>query len=272
LPFGLLAAHSRPEHGRPVWIVCHSGGVHLFASLPMPIRRRIGAVLVAGCELLSFVTPGLRSRFLKAVGPHADILAPRCQILPMGVKTQAFEAVRPDPDGPITVVARLTRLKGVDQLLRAAPRGRRLRLIGDGPERARLVRLGRKLGLRLETLGEVEPSRIPELLDGCALAVIPSRRLRTGRSEGLPTFALEALAAGLPLLTTTTWDMPTNLTTLKGVFRVADSIGGLGLGLERGLAYAKVRHPEDEAARRAAARAFDWLRIGEQVESRALSL
>ncbi|MBN1947136.1 MAG: glycosyltransferase [Bradymonadales bacterium] len=268
LPAGLVAAWSRSAYRRPVWVVCHSGGVHAFGWLPGPFRRWAAGVFERGCDLISFTTPALRDRFLHLAGPtQASKLRDRCRILPMGVETAAFAGVGPDPGGPVSVVARLDRLKGIDRLLLAAASLRqpcRLRIAGGGPWRPRLQRLAARLGIDASFLGEIPVGRVPQVLDGSSLAVLPSRRLADGRSEGLPVFALEALASGLPLLTTDSWDMPDTLRSLPGVFRIASGQRQLARGLREALQYARAPHPEEESTRRRAASDFDWSRIGEQ--------
>jgi len=67
-----------------------------------------------------------------------------------------------------------------------------LLLMGDGPERPRLARRARELGVSgaIRLLGERHD--VAELLPALDLFVLPSRR------EGLPTAVLEAMAAGVP--------------------------------------------------------------------------
>lgn len=98
-----------------------------------------------------------------------------------------------------TCMARLTRVKGVQVLLYAAALlepGLPLRIwvVGDGPDRTRLARLARGLGLagRVRLLGfQADPQRI---WDRSHIAVVPSE------AEGFSYAALEAMAAGLPVV------------------------------------------------------------------------
>lgn len=94
-------------------------------------------------------------------------------------------------------VGRLARPKAIDLLLRAMARtGRELiaLIAGDGPERTALEATARALGLgeRARFLGRRED--MPRLLAAADLYVAPTRR------EGLSLAALEAMAAGLPLI------------------------------------------------------------------------
>lgn len=108
------------------------------------------------------------------------------------------------PEGAFVVLAigRLHRQKGFDWLLEVVAgvidQLPQLRLViaGDGPERERLVRLARQLGLadRVDFLGwrpDVRP-----LLQMADLFVLSSRW------EGMPNAVLEAMAAGKPIAAT----------------------------------------------------------------------
>ena len=264
LPFGLLAAATRHRHRLPVWIVCHSGGVRVLAWFPALVRHAVGKVLARSCDCLSFVTPQLRDELLELVGPAGVTLRNRCRILPMGVELDRFRHVAWHPEGCLASVGRLTRLKAIDRLLVSMARQTDcppLTIAGDGPERARLERLATNLGVKARFLGEVPVSSVPGVLDRSSTAVLPSRRLRGGRQEGLPTTALETLAAGLPLVTTNTWDMPDQFHGLPGVFRTADSTDGVATGLREVLGYLETAEPGHALVRRRAVRAFQWQRL-----------
>ena len=96
-------------------------------------------------------------------------------------------------------LAKLTRRKGFDLLLTALARlGDDPRWVfalgGDGPEAEPLAARAAELGLseRVRFLGRRDD--VPELLDAADLFVMPSR------AEGLGVAALEAMAAGLPVI------------------------------------------------------------------------
>ncbi|MBT2225093.1 glycosyltransferase family 4 protein [Nonomuraea sp. NEAU-A123] len=108
----------------------------------------------------------------------------------------------PSPLSSRTVVAigRLAKVKGFDLLLCAWQRfslvhpGWRLRIVGSGPERARLLKLVGELELAcsVELPG---PSRdVGAELDDASIFVLSSRR------EGFPMTILEALSKGVPVV------------------------------------------------------------------------
>jgi glycosyltransferase involved in cell wall biosynthesis len=132
----------------------------------------------------------------------------RIVVIPNGIDVDAFatrsaapEAVGPVSRSPvITMVANLRPEKGHDVLLRAArhvlqrvPEAR-LRFVGDGPTRGRLVDLATSLGIghAVEFLGHRED--VPALLLDSAVYAFPSK------TEAFPNGLIEGMAAGLPVV------------------------------------------------------------------------
>jgi glycogen(starch) synthase len=82
--------------------------------------------------------------------------------------------------------------------------GLRLVIAGDGAARSSLEALAVELGIRdcVDFLGWVTPDRVPALVNGATLVVMPSRR------EGLPGVALEAALMARPVVGTTVGGFP----------------------------------------------------------------
>jgi glycosyltransferase involved in cell wall biosynthesis len=124
-----------------------------------------------------------------------------CTIL-NGIDTEQFTYSGPRPDGPALFVGRLVPVKDVGTLLHAVARitredpSFRLELAGDGPCLDDLRQLATRLGIDeyVKFLGEVRD--IPSLLVKASLFVLPSL------SEGISLTLLEAMARGLPVVTT----------------------------------------------------------------------
>jgi glycosyltransferase involved in cell wall biosynthesis len=125
----------------------------------------------------------------------------RIRVIPNGIVAERYAARRASPRiATVATVANLRREKAHEVLLaaaaRLAPRHADLTflIIGDGPRDAELRALAASLGVagRVEFLGHRED--VPALLARADLFVLPSR------SEAFPNGAIEAMAAGLPVI------------------------------------------------------------------------
>jgi glycosyltransferase involved in cell wall biosynthesis len=106
------------------------------------------------------------------------------------VEVERFSANRPREDYFVTV-GRLVPYKKVDLIVEAFNRlGRPLRVIGDGPERARLQRLA---GPNIEFLGFQPDDVLRDLLERCAAFVFAA-------DEDFGIAPVEAQAAGAPVI------------------------------------------------------------------------
>jgi starch synthase (maltosyl-transferring) len=102
----------------------------------------------------------------------------------------------------IVFVGRLHEQKGIDWMLRVAPRflselpSHDLLLVGEGPQWTRLQELAASLGIADRVHFAGWRADVPEILAASALLVLPSRW------EGMPNVLLEAMATGLPVVST----------------------------------------------------------------------
>jgi glycosyltransferase involved in cell wall biosynthesis len=171
---------------KPLLAIAHGGDIHTLrrAHLLGPVLRALkarGATLsVVSEELRALCAPWLEAR-----------------VQPMGIDVAHFAALGRQPTSPPTVafIGRLVPVKGHDILLRAIDHLQtraRIVIAGDGPERID--------DPRATFIGEVDAARRDQLLREASVVAIPSRVLPNGRSEGVPLVALEALAAGVPVV------------------------------------------------------------------------
>lgn len=120
----------------------------------------------------------------------------------------------PAPNGrcpePATVVsvARLVEKKGLDDLIRAcallAKQGTpvRLDLVGDGPLLSELKGLAAAEGADVRFLGALDHDEVLACYRRAAVFSLPCVIASTGDRDGLPTAVLEAMASGVPAVTT----------------------------------------------------------------------
>ena len=195
--------------GKPHLAFVHSGDVAALEQLPE--GGRLARWILERVEKVVCVSDDLAKRLRGLVGAGWPKRL-GCDVQAMPVDPTAFrvrtatERTRP---GGVLGVGRLVPIKGFDLLILAlgglAARQRpALTLLGEGPERARLTQLAARVGLKLHMPGVVPAQEVASYMSRADVCVLPSRRLSSGRTEGLPLVALEALAVGTPLVATCT--------------------------------------------------------------------
>ena len=115
-------------------------------------------------------------------------------------------------DPVVTFVGTLKPWHGVADLLAAAALAKRpwkLRIIGDGPERAALEEQAAGLGIEVDFRGAVAPADMPEQLAGSAIGVAPYPDLGGEQQQYFsPLKVYEYLAAGLPVVASAVGQLP----------------------------------------------------------------
>jgi glycosyltransferase involved in cell wall biosynthesis len=185
-----------------------------------------------------------------------------------GIDLTRFPYQGPIPGGSAVCVARLSPEKDLATLLHAARRVAdavpdfRLDIAGDGPCRADLARQCDELNLRdhVRFLGEVRD--VPELLGRAGLFVLPSQ------AEGVSLTILEAMARGLPVVTTRVGGNPEVVADgSTGLLVPPRDPPALAQALLSVLGSAATAHELGAAGRRRVEADFDVRRMVEQYQS-----
>lgn len=223
-------------HGH--WVI--PGGVMAAAaagSLPLVVSLHGSDVFVAERHaMIGRVARGVFAR-AGAVTACSDDLHQRALALganpastvtvPYGVDTDRFApdaarraAVRQTlgvGDAPLVFTAgRLVSKKGFEFLidatrqLQATMRGVRVMIAGEGDLAAALRQ--RAEGLPVTQLGNLSQDDIAGLVAAADIVAVPSVRDDAGNVDGLPNFALEALASGTPVVATRAGGLPQAIT------------------------------------------------------------
>jgi glycosyltransferase involved in cell wall biosynthesis len=152
-----------------------------YAVRSQAIPDRVDTVLATGALAVS--------QFKRSVRTSVDVQ-------PFAYSVDVESTAVSDNDGPILFVGKLERRKRVDMLLRAyaAADGltRRLQIVGDGPERAHLELLAKKLNVsdRVEFIGATTNQVARSLMGRARALVLPSE------FDGWGAVVNEALHAG----------------------------------------------------------------------------
>jgi glycosyltransferase involved in cell wall biosynthesis len=206
LPHGLIGLAAKRASGVP--LVSTFFGVELTwmeKELPFlsPVLRRI----VRGSDAVTAISSYTAERLRRQV-PGADPA-----IIPFGatVEPSAFATTTAPRDAgapfELLFVGRLVERKGVHLLLDALaslPPARRvvLRVVGDGPDRARLQARAEELGLggRAVFHGFVSKEELQARMAECDCFVLPAVVDSKGDTEGLGVVLLEAMSYGKPTI------------------------------------------------------------------------
>jgi len=193
---GLVARLAAKAAGTPCLFTAHGWSFTPGA----PVFQRTAGLLIelVMCRLCAGVV---------TISRHDDKLASRWHVgsrskrfLVLNAVDDAAHIARPGQVGPTLIsVGRLTPVKNHQlllQMLVRLPAAAQLVIVGEGPQRAQLQQQVRHLQLqdRVTLAGEVHD--IKPYLSGAAVFVLGSR------FEGLPLSILEAMSAGLPVVST----------------------------------------------------------------------
>ncbi|MEO1589839.1 MAG: glycosyltransferase [Cyanobacteria bacterium J06632_22] len=129
----------------------------------------------------------------------------KLHLIHCGVEPELFESVsHPANRQNLIFVGRLAAVKGVPILLESMAQlkqtnpNARLTLVGDGPERPTLEKMALELGVTdvVDFVGYKSQSEVRDYLQRSDVFVLPTF------AEGLPIVFMEALAAGVPVVST----------------------------------------------------------------------
>jgi glycosyltransferase involved in cell wall biosynthesis len=183
-------------------VTAHAKDIYHHSHAPHLARRVRGAAAV-------ITVSDFNVGHLRATLPGARLVH-----VPNGV---GLEQRAPLPaDGPLLCVARLVAKKGVDTLLRAVAQladrdpDLRLEIAGDGELSDDLHRLADELdvGDRVRFLGSLSSQQIDAAYRRASMFVLPCRIDDDGDRDGMPTVILEAMARGVPVVSTDVIGIP----------------------------------------------------------------
>lgn len=223
------------------------------------LRRAAPVVRFSMRRASALVVP---SGFLRQVFASFGMEA---RIVPNIIDLDRFYPAREALDGVHVVVARNleplydigTGLRAMALLLKRHP-GARMSVAGSGPEERRLAQLAGELGIaaRVDFTGRLDSSEMADLYRSATL------NLNTALADNMPNSILEALASGLPVVSTDVGGVPF-------LVRHEDTALLVPAGDAAAMADAMARVIDDRALRQRLirngldyARDFTWQRVG----------
>lgn len=196
---------------------CYRGKL---GTLPLTIRPSFqDDALIMRAKKVVVLTDAMRLRYM-SIGVPSDKL----KVVPNFVPASLDGGIGPG-GGPWLYVGRFSEEKGILPIVRDWPPGRRLIVVGSGKLDSEIRAAASPW---VDVRGRVKRSEVVQLLKTATGLIFPSKWL-----EGLPMVYIEALSAGLPVLT---WSpsVVSELVASQGTGLVAD-----GMSLQHALAQAE---------------------------------
>lgn len=180
-----------PDHGSHHAVIhgCYRGSS--IATIPLAVRNRKGAPNDALLSRADRII--LLSERSKKIYEAAGIKREKISVIPNFVEAQGFNGEAPLGRDWV-YIGRLTIEKGVDHLMKYWPKGKNLRVFGDGPLLPRAGHQSARPDITFE--GKISRAQVPEILANSAGLIFPSLC-----AEGaIPLTYVEALAAARPVV------------------------------------------------------------------------
>lgn len=279
---GLALAESARErsldhlHAHFMTVAAHTALLaHVFTGVPFTVTAHAKDLYRDSVDVERFRTVAEASAGLITVcEANRDYLRERfglppeaVEVIRNGLRLEALPRPVAGPRRPLVLgVGRLVEKKGFHLLVEAcavlAGRGVDFECVvaGEGEERDRLARLVADLRLedRVRLIGAADRGRIFGLLQEAALVAAPCVVGADGNRDALPTVLIEALAMGVPVVSTPIGGIPEIVEPgVEGLLVPAGDAGALADAIERLLRDPRLRSAMGSAGPRKAAARFD---------------
>ncbi|MBW2064748.1 MAG: glycosyltransferase family 4 protein [Deltaproteobacteria bacterium] len=205
LPQGLIGLACKRLLGVPCLTTIHGSDVY---GLKNSLFMALNAMVIRQSDVCT-VNSTATARRTCEISRRKDI-----EIIPMGFDPKIFKRGHSEDsygdrhEKTLLYVGRLIDWKGVDYLIKAIPLVLKrfpevnLVVVGDGPQKADLVRLSHDLGIgdKVVFAGKIPQEILSAYYSRAEAFVLPSIVSKRGETEGLGLVLLEAMACGTPVI------------------------------------------------------------------------
>lgn len=245
-------------HSNPIIALCSRIWDHTFGRAVIATANQLIVVAPEGLKFVKLLG-GKNAQYVPA-GVHAD----------EWINSSIEEAQPPNEHPRLLFVGRLLPGKGVTILLEAMAKviteHVTLDVIGSGPHRSELEKTSKSLGLeqRVHFHGTIERSKLPYWYSKSTLFVNPSL------SEGGPLTVLEALATGLPVVTTPVGCVADYIQASDGYGIITKDFSHLEVGNAVIEALKKFKNCDRNRCSENTIRAFSWSSRAKQIREKVV--
>lgn len=186
-PIAMLVAN---KYKIPFGVTSHGSDIN---QLKSPVFKEIYKQVIKKTEFITAVSESLAQKI-------QGLREVEVSVIPMGINQRYFEVKRTNVDTKsIISVGRLDKQKGFQDIIRALPSlpGYHYTIIGEGSDRGYFEDLAKKhkVSDRVHLVGSKTPEEIKKHYQTAGLFILPSR------TEGFGLSVVEAMAAGVPVIT-----------------------------------------------------------------------
>ncbi|MEW6305895.1 MAG: glycosyltransferase [Verrucomicrobiota bacterium] len=263
-PDGCAMATLTPDLSLPLAVIAQGTDIHEY--LQMPTRRSVIRENLKNADMIITRSKDLGNRLRQA-----DFPAEKLRVIYNGVDTTLFQPRANQPADQqrsgrrsVLYVGNFESIKNPHLAVRAFAKLREqasdldleLIMLGDGPLKAELQKLGTDLGLgdRLRMPGVCPPAEVAEYMRRASVLCVPSV------NEGVPNVIYEALACGLPVVATRVGGIPEVMVYEHlGMLVESQDVSGMAQALQT-----IIERPPDFAAIQTFIQNYSWPKTAER--------
>jgi colanic acid/amylovoran biosynthesis glycosyltransferase len=275
----ILHAHFATAPAAAAWAASRLTGIpygfsaHAYDLFKEPIDREF---LTTKCREAAFVrciSDYNRRYLIQTTGVDET----KFHVIHCGIDTRRFAVDGKGPGGQphkktIVTMGNLVEQKGIRYLIEALSdptlkrKGYRTVIVGDGPLREELTAQVLSLGVEAEFTGAVDNSEIMRFYREADLFVLPSVTCGDGHKDGIPVVLMEAMACGVPVVSTRLSGIPELVEDgVSGILVPEKDSRGLSSAITSLLADTDMRRRFSIEGRKKVVNEFEIRQVGRQL-------